>query len=157
MKISLKNDTTRISDLQHEISELESTLEKKKRLEVEANERIAKLQKSLNEETATRISLEDNMREVDSRHRRAIHQIREEKESEGKEKDIQIGQLRAENSSLSNQLHELNVKSDYDNPKDKSQQGESKTRSSGSLQLKTPAFVAGNNQNPRCNIFDIMF
>jgi chromosome segregation ATPase len=146
IKSALKNDSKKIADLQHEISDIESTLEKKKRLEVEANERIAKLQMSLNEETSLRISLENNMREIDARHRRTIHQIREEKDQELKEKEALLGQIKAENESLVNQLRELNVKSDYKKDSEVKDKPtiDVHSKMNGSLQSKSASFVPGN-------------
>lgn len=145
LKSTMKNDVKKISDLQHGITELESTLEKKKRLETEANERISKLQKSLNEETSSRITLENNMREIDARHRRGILQIREEKEQEIKEKESQVEQLQAENMSLINQLGELNVKNDYSSVEVKDTPAVAlQSRINGSMQMKPATFVPGN-------------
>lgn len=130
------------------MSDIDAMLQKTKRLENEANERIAKLQKSLNEETSLRISLENNTRDIDSRHRRTIQEIREEKDTELKQKDLQTGQLKSEIASLTNQLQELNVKSEYTSAtvatnKTSDEAAGVKSRMNGSLQTKPAAFVAG--------------
>lgn len=131
------------------MSNLESLLQKTKRLENEANERISKLQKSLNEETSSRISLENNVREVESRHRRAIQEIREEKENDIKQKDLQVGQLKSEIISLTNQLQELNVKSEYKSAEittnKSSDEAASKFKINGSMHTKSAVFVAGES------------
>ena len=129
------------------MSEIKSVLQKTKRLENESNERIAKLQKALNEETSSRISLENNSREIDARHRRAIQEIREEKDIEIKQKDSQMGQLKSELASLTNQLQELNVKSEYAGgavaSNTSSEEASATSRLKSPLQIKTASFVAG--------------
>ena len=117
-------------------------LDKAKRLEVESNDRIVKLQKSLNDETALRISLENTSREVDSRHRRAINDIRAEKEDEIKELEQAIGQLKSEISSYSLKLKEGAIKSDGDGNANAVKMKDTLS-TNGSLTVKSPNFVTG--------------
>jgi chromosome segregation ATPase len=145
LRNQVKTDIKKIADLQSELSEAEVALEKVKRLEKEANERITKLQKTLNEETSLRISLENSSRDIDARHRRAIQEIREEKEAEVKQRDLQVGALKSEVAALKNQLRDLNVKT-TENKSDFTKSSEDvKTGvwQNGALQTRTLSLAAG--------------
>ena len=104
LRLKLKTTTNRLNEMQEQYQAAEVNLERVKRSEKELIERVSKLQTSLNAETSQRIALENNIRDMESRQKRIMEQLREEHEIVLKRNEDQVKSLTEEISNLKSQL-----------------------------------------------------
>ena len=113
LRMKLKTATTRLGELQEQLLETENALERGKRSEKELTERISKLQSALNEESGLRITVENNVRDMEARQKRITEQIREEHEIILSRNQDVIKSLNAEISDLKSQLGRVEELKDH--------------------------------------------
>jgi hypothetical protein len=89
-----------VQELSEQLRLQENMIERMKRAEATALERVNDLQNHLNDESSQRVSLENSLRDMDYRQKRLREQLKDEYEGKASEYEVQITLLKDELSAL---------------------------------------------------------